>query len=103
MDHYLANKIIEDLMTGAMSPQQGWINLQECCELISDEKHDEIAVLITEILLEHEAIEEGEDVELENFFTEVSTTQDVDDEWDDCYYQGYWGYDNNLPYNPEEN
>ncbi len=102
MDHYLANKIIEDLMTGGMSPQQGWINLQECRELISDEKHDEIAVLITEILLEQEAIEEDEEIDLSDFFIEDETVRDIDDEWDDCYYQGYWGYDNNLLYNPEE-
>ena len=37
MDDYLANKIIEDLVTGTMTAQEAWSNLQEAREVVSDE------------------------------------------------------------------
>ena len=102
MDHYLANKIVEDLATGLITPQQGWKNLQECREVISDEAYDEITSLIIEILLEQEAIEESEDIELSDFFLGTDSTQTIDDDWDRYYYQDYWNDDNNPSFNSDE-
>ena len=36
MDHYLANKIVEDLATGLITPQKVWKNLKECRDVMSD-------------------------------------------------------------------
>jgi len=82
MDDFLANKIIEDMMIGKMSAKEAWKNLLEASETISDEKHDEITALITEQLLETEAIEEDDDVDLENIFTEEDIDNFYDYGWD---------------------
>ena len=76
--------------------------MQECREVISDEACDEITSLIIEILLEQEAIEESEDIELSDFFLGTDSTQTIDDDWDRYYYQDYWNDDNNPSFNSDE-
>ena len=83
MDDFLANKIIEDLMLGTMTVQEAWKNLDEASETISDEKRDEITVLITEQLIEAEVIEDTEELELEDVFKQ---DPDLDNNWDEPYF-----------------
>ena len=92
MDNFLANKIIEDLTLGTMTAEEAWKNLLEAREIISDEKHDEITALITEQLLESEAVEDNDELELANIFDEdfdndasqvISTLDHIDLNWDE--------------------
>ena len=98
MDDFLANKIIEDLMLGTMTAQEAWSNLQEGREVISDEKHDEITALITEQLIEADLVEDTEELELDNLFSEE---EKIDLEWDDAFYQSDWEYGAIVSFDPD--
>jgi len=91
MDDYLANKIIEDLVTGTMTAQEAWSNLQEAREVVSDEKYDEITALITEQLIEADIVEDTEELELEDVFSEDLQTVQIDLGWDEPYFEDDWG------------
>ena len=94
MDDFLANKIIEDFMAGTMTAQEAWNNLEEGRESISDEKYDEILVLITEQLIEDELIDDEDDqLNLNDIFKEESISSENDLDWNDpCYDQVDWEY-----------
>jgi|TARA_Y100001973_G_C5208542_1_gene343534 hypothetical protein len=98
MNDFLANKIIEDFISGGMTAQEAWANLQECRDAISDEKYDEINALIIEQLLDEEVIEE--EIDLEELFQDTEELRH-DDLWDDYYYEGDWPFDQPL-YEPED-
>jgi len=93
MNDFLANKIIEDFISGDMTAKEAWSNLQECREKISDEKYDEINALMIEQLLDEEVIEE--EIELEELFQNSYDSRE-DDMWDDYYYEGDWPFDQPL-------
>ena len=94
MDDFLGNKIIEDFMAGTMTAQEAWNNLEEGRETISDEKYDEILVLITEQLIEDELIDDEDDqLNLNDIFKEESISSENDLDWNDpCYDQVDWEY-----------
>ena len=94
MDDFLGNKIIEDFMAGTMTAQEAWNNLEEGRESISDEKYDEILVLITEQLIEDELIDDEDDqLNLNDIFKEESISSENDLDWNDpCYDQVDWEY-----------
>ena len=94
MDDFLANKIIEDFIAGTMTAPEVWNNLQEGRDIISDEKYDEILVLITEQLIEDELIDdEDNELNLNDIFKEESISSENELEWNDpCYDQVDWEY-----------
>jgi len=60
MDDFLANKIIDDFLTGTLTATEAWTNLRECRDCITDEQYDEIVTLIVENLVESELVESDE-------------------------------------------
>jgi len=96
MDDFLANKIIEDFMTGTMTAQEAWLNLQETRDFISDEKYDDIIALITEQLIEDELIDEDDDeLNLGEILNDEPVSSENELDWDDpCYDQIDWEYGN---------
>ena len=93
MNDFLANKIIEDFISGAITAQEVYANLQECRDAISDERYDEINTLIIEQLLEEEVIEE--EVSLDELF-QNNDESERDEPWGDHYYEGDWPFDLQL-------
>lgn len=102
MDDFLANKIIEDFMTGTMTAQEAWLNLQETRDFISDEKYDDIIALITEQLIEDELIDEDDDeLNLGEILNDEPVSSENELDWDDpCYDQIDWEY-GNVSYNSD--
>ena len=94
MNEFIADKLMEDFKLGNLTPEQVWRNLKELGDSISDEKFDEICLLITESLIDSERIEEDEEIDLENFFSEDDIEQQL--EWFDKYYL------NHEPSNPND-
>ena len=90
MDNFLANKIIEDLIVGTMTTEEAWKNLLEAQDMISDEKYDEIAALITEQLIEAEVVEDTEDLELEDIFGADAGEVSLDFGWDEPCFEENW-------------
>jgi len=97
MNDLLANKIIDDFILGDMTAQEAWRNVRECRDTISDEKFDEISALILEDLIETEAIDEDDEIELENFFQD----DDEDYSWLDQQYEN-WEYGNIVLFDSED-
>lgn len=62
--------MIEDFQSGDITILELWNFLEDSRDTISDEKSDEIRVIITEFLIDNELVEEQDidDVDLEQFF-----------------------------------
>lgn len=103
MDDFLANKIIEDLMLGAMTAPEAWNNLQEAREVISDEKHDEITALITEQLIEADMIADEDDLNLEDVFSDDPELDQIEFGWDEPYpHPEDWEYGSDIGLDPNK-
>ena len=87
MNDFMADKLIEDFVLGELTPEQAWRNLLEFKDSIPDEKYDEICTLITENLVDAERVEEDEEIDLEDFFSEEEVEQQL--EWFDKHYGNY--------------
>ena len=87
MNEFIADKLIEDFVLGELTPEQAWRNLQEFRDSIPDERFDEICLLITENLVDSERVEEDEEIDLEDFFSEEEVEQQL--EWFDKHYTNY--------------
>jgi hypothetical protein len=87
MNEFIADKLMEDFMLGELTPEQAWKNLQEFKDSIPDERFDEICLLITESLVDSERVEEDEEIDLEDFFSEDDIEQQL--EWFDKHYINY--------------
>jgi hypothetical protein len=87
MNEIIINKLMEDFALGELTPEQAWKNLQEFRNLIPDERFDEICALITESLIDSERVEESEEFDLEEFFSEHEIEQQL--EWFDNNYMNY--------------